>query len=153
MSRFFKSAPRLERVTLGLQADGELASMLCAKHFRYLLTDASPQGGKEWLMTEYTFVAAAGVEAMSDAVNTLSLADAEAGRAALEEANRCVLASVDQHFMPPAVLGKLAMSLLHKCNAILHQVKLETDSEAALRDFLMSIVSFTTDQGIELSLG
>ena len=153
MSRFFKSAPRLERVTLGLQADGELASMLCAKHFRYLLTDASPQGGKEWLMTEYTFVAAAGVEAMSDAVNTLSLADAEAGRAALEEANRCVLASVDQHFMPPAGLGKLAMSLLHKCNAILHQVKLETDSEAALRDFLMSIVSFTTDQGIELSLG
>ena len=104
-------------------------------------------------MTEYTFVAAAGVEAMSDAVNTLSLADAEAGRAALEEANRCVLASVDQHFMPPAGLGKLAMSLLHKCNAILHQVKLETDSEAALRDFPMSIVSFTTDQGIELSLG
>ena len=61
--------------------------------------------------------------------------------------------SIDNHLMPPAGLGRMAMSSLHKCNALLHQARVESGSEQELRVFLQSVVSITTDQGTEAHLG
>ena len=48
--------------------------------------------------------------------------------------------------MPPVGLGKLAMSLQHKRNAVLHQIGLEVDGTTELAEYSTSM---TTDQGTE----
>ena len=49
-----------QRRDLGITGQDAFSDLVCemldVKLFRYLLTDASPQGGHEWLMSEYTIV-------------------------------------------------------------------------------------------------
>ena len=70
----------------------------------------------------------------------------------LHESEEVIRQSFDVHMCPLAGLGKLAQGLHHKLNALLHQLRLETETQDSMRELLCSIVSMTTDQGVENSL-
>ena len=76
----------------------------------------------------------------------------EQDRAEAQAWEACIVEACDLHCMPPAGLGKMAMSVHHKLMALLHQIRLCLPSHAALAEFLCGTVSITTDQGTESKL-
>lgn len=128
----------------------------------YLMLDSSPQGGKNILNSEYDFVSGsdllplqhvwnqlvADLPAMSR-LDTLSQADA---RALLDQQRDCVAKAagmVKHHCNIPVALGSGCATVIHEYVALQHQFFMEAGSTEVLCALNASVVSTTTDRGVE----
>ena len=138
-------------------ADPLLGELINVGSFRYLMTDASPQGGFEWQISQSTSIALASLLEVGKAVVALKGSYDAERQAETEESKKqqkqdcsnAIARAVEGHLFPVAGLGRAAMSLHMKVHALLHQVKLEIETFEELLEFLSSTVSITTDQGTE----
>jgi hypothetical protein len=169
------SRSTLQRLALTVDA----ASMLHERHLRslepmiacYGWADASPQGGREWLLSKIVFcrgsslsmaalmhhahVLHKGARNMPD-VDAGSGSEgelAEVGVAARNDALLALRSNLQKRTLPPTALGLRQTNLAHKCAALVHAVALETGGGFdAVDDVFASFVSFTTDFGTEVGI-
>ena len=125
------------------------------------MVDASTQVGAAWLVTCYTEVDGARLLPLSDALDTLlalgetsGMADDsdDAHQSEKSQLQDYIISSQSTHTLPPVGIGVGAGNLLHKANCILHQLRLELPSWQAVKNFGKTVVSFTTDLGVEAGL-
>jgi len=119
----------------------------------FFLCDSSPQAGKDWVLTECRLLskehAVAVFEAVQKLFNTKGQSDQTVYRGALfvilEE-------NCTRHMFAPGAVGARRASLLHKLHAVLHSMRLEMGSWAAVKAFASDTFAFTTDTGVESGL-
>ena len=119
----------------------------------FLLCDSSPQANKDWVLAECRLltkeVAIKVFRAVQLLFETKDESDPTVDRAAL-------FAIVDEgcarHMYPPGAVGSRRASLLHKLHAVLHSMRLEMGSWAAVKAWASEVFSFTTDAGVEKGL-
>ena len=134
--------------------------MWCRKRVRrpflavpFLLCDSSPQAARDWVLTECRLLTKDGAIKVFRAVQLLfetkDQPDPTVDRAAL-------FAIVDEgcarHMYPPGAVGSRRASLLHKLHVVLHVMRLELGSWAAVKAWASEVFSFTTDAGVEKGL-
>lgn len=139
--------------------DAVLSELLNVGSFHYLMTDASPQGGQEWLLSQSRSIALSCLEAFGTHFVQLQAtrnscsqgSERQQQEIALQrqESSQFIQNNFEEHIFPVAGLGKAALSLRMKIYALLHQIKLEVESMEEFREFLSATVSITTDQGTE----
>ena len=138
--------------------DERLAIIMNVPCFHYLKTDASPQGGREWLLSMSVSVHPTSLISLHEAVVGLHNTDREAvesdpsAHVEVQGWEDCIRRSVSEHIFPPVGLGKLALSVHHKLNCILWQLRLEVSGLEDLADYMCGTVSISTDQGAEIGL-
>lgn len=156
--------------------DHILGELINVGSFHYLMTDASPQAGQEWQMSQamsipldrlrevgeaFSYLTAARQRSEADQTVTARGArgrdarpDAREEEALLRRQHHTTIVeeAVEEHMLPVAGLGRAAMGVRRKIHALLHQVKLELHTSKDLREYLAATVSITTDQGTESGL-
>ncbi len=121
------------------------------RSLHYLFADASPQGGRDWLMSRQVEIDRSHLVEVWEAA--MALERQEEPHTATTDACNCILTErVSLHLHAPVALGLGQMSVSHKCAALLHAMFLETPSWNALKTTLSNVVSVTTDMGTELSM-
>ena len=124
----------------------------------FLLAASSPQGQQNWLMIE-TFGLHAGMAARAmklfEQLYALQLHIGpipedvlEKSLALVEDLRSCRF----HHVLPPTALGPRHATLAHKTHALLHSLRLESESWAHVQQILGHVISITSDQGVEMGL-
>jgi hypothetical protein len=142
--------------------DINLAHSLCEFGLpaRYVLCDASVQGGVDWVLTHVIFISAENLVAAWCAQTELIKLRAQLRDVAdptheheedLAQMNQIILRSIQHHTLPPASVGsgKGNATLSHKLHCVMHAARLELSSLSQLRMFNKSVMSMTTDLGVE----
>ena len=143
-----------------------LCELLNVASFNYLMTDASPQGGQEWQLSQSLSVPILAVKEVGEACHHLICHSTENRIASkpdcpienrrkleMQMNTHMIQRHVKEHMFPVAGLGRASLALHHKVHALLHQIKLEVETSEELAEYLSSTVSITTDQGTEVGLG
>ena len=119
---------------------------------RYGWADSSPIAKSDWLISKHQAVLASDCtvlwgswKALVDTVQ--SPADASQQR---QNHLKSLMSGVCIHTQPPQAMGLGLTALESKVAALLFSLFLEVGSQSALKDFLKTFVSFTTDMGTEL---
>ena len=123
----------------------------------YVLSDSSPQGHTNWLMSECFIVLAEDLPRVAQQVWRLILIgnvswenDHDEERVAEELGIVLWLMKViSHHVLPPVGLGSARCSLAHECHAFYHSLYLETGSASLLSKMTHAVTSVTTDKGTE----
>ena len=142
----------------------------------YLLADSSPRAGKDWLLAEMFVAKLADLHALADAQDQIINLAAEQKRRRDEASAATALSLGDDddegdpstehlnqlteqmhgvlwhHYNVPTVLGLGEMSRTQKLVALIHSLRMELGSWAALKSVVSSVVAFTTDYGTESGL-
>jgi hypothetical protein len=123
----------------------------------YVLSDSSPQGHTNWLMSECFIVLAENLPDVSHKVwRLIQLGqkswedDHDVDR--VQEERDLVLwlkKAISHHVLPPVGLGSARCSLAHECHAFYHSLYLETGSASLLSEMTHSVTAVTTDKGTE----
>lgn len=144
--------------------DAVLSELINVGSFHYLMTDASPQGGQEWQLSQASSIPVSGLQAVGKAVFQLramrfagvagetDLTDTHADKLKKQECSNVIQKHVEEHVFPVAGLGKAGLSLRQKVHSLLHQIKLEVETMEEFVEYLSSTVSITTDQGTEVGI-
>ena len=123
----------------------------------YMLADSSPQRHQNWFMVEVFGVYAKQLDKCASCFEKLHAlqfqeslgADVlEASLQWVEELRSCRF----HHILPPTALGPRHATLSHKTHALLHALRLECDSWSHVQQLLDCVVTFTSDQGVEMNL-
>ena len=162
------SASTLRRLSFGIDAAAMLwertrrSTLSCATSYGW--ADASPQGGRDWLLikvvTHRREPGDRSRPSMADLLRQATMltvpADTSATglTAAEQEARAAAVRVLRENFtarvLPPTALGLKRANLAHKAAALVHSFALETEQSIAHLDAeLASLVSFTTDLGVE----
>ena len=121
------------------------------------LSDASPQGGIEYQVTEYYSIDGEMlIEAGQAAIYLKSFPKRPADIENLEQQlfqmgqlMDTVRAAKDQHVFPPQCMAQRQTSLAHKGHCLVRQLRLETRSWVETSQFAALFFSFTNDRGPE----
>ena len=122
------------------------------------MMDSSPQGGRNWLMSEYSGLRGRDLRDAARAAQTMAeLANAPVRANDLGWQLR-VNASVIQdafftHVLPPSGLGSRHGSAAHKCHTWLHQHRLECLNWRSVQRMLFCYFSVAVDKGPEQKVG
>ena len=122
------------------------------------MMDSSPQGGRNWLMSEYSGLrgrdlldAARAAQAMAELANAPVRPDDLQWQLRV---NADVLKDAFfTHVLPPSGLGSRHGSAAHKCHTWLHQHRLECFDWRSVRRMLLCYFSVAEDKGPEQKLG
>lgn len=113
-------------------------------------------GGR--FILEYTFLVKDATR-LFDSMQELSRcrADGDDGEALLADIDQTALDAelrdmISRHVPIPTSIGSGRGSVAHKAHALLHSLYMDLGSWASVRDFMASVVSFTSDQGVEALL-
>ena len=123
----------------------------------YVLSDSSPQGHTNRLMSECFIVLAEDLPHIAHKVwrlitigNVSWENDHDEERVAEERGIVLWLNKVIyHHVLPPVGLGSARCSLAHECHAFYHSLYLETGSASLLSKMTHAVTSVTTDKGTE----
>ncbi len=120
----------------------------------YLSLDASPQGGRNWLLTEYTLLLHPRVLSAVEAWRTLSQRAARKSvhdddASAVPELEAALTSCVYSHVLPIGALGSGRASLAHKFGVLVQQIRLECADWSGVRHFCNAVVAVTSDFGTE----
>eukprot|EP00974_Lingulodinium_polyedra_P011030 1061659-Lingulodinium_polyedra.AAC.1 len=114
-----------------------------------VMVDASPQGGRDWLLSSLTIVKCEDLGAVFRAklkcIRSCSSGDVEGARSAMA----FLESSVHARQLIPTAVGSKRSTLAHKMHAFLHAVLLMTRSPTAACSLVRNICAFTTDLGTE----
>ena len=123
---------------------------------RFLMADASPQGGREWLLGRHVTLSARSL-AMHQAAHAVVCRSMDTSRRACkpsdEELGRIdfLRDNLPAHAMPPAAMGLARTTATHKGAALLHSLSLEA-RPSELQGCLLSVLSLTADLGPEIGI-
>ena len=122
----------------------------------YMLADSSPQFQRDWFIMEFTQPAVTlDGEVVFKLLLDLGKTIGSNEDATLDKRQKWTAALKDmivRHVPIPTALGSGRTSIGHKLHNLLHALYMDCGSWGALRRFLESVVSFTTDQGVESHL-
>jgi hypothetical protein len=120
------------------------------------LADSSPQGGKNWLLTEEFCVAGDVLLDVSLAITDMCLSaqrdDLQAVAEPMKAWRDFVASCIQHHVYPPTALGSRHANLTHKAHCMLHAKRLECNSWVQVQQLLDAHFSSTSDSGVEASL-
>ena len=144
-----------------------------------VLADSSPQGGRNWLLSEIRMLKVSSVHVLlklinavgslttgaftddtvftdnsldgnDEDVNSPSDDDVNSPSASWTALSLFILGCFDHHVPPPAALGSKAEGFVQKMAAWLHSMFLEFPTKETLKRALDNVVCFTTDLGTEV---
>ena len=137
------------------------AQMFSGPAVRYMLVDASEQGGIDWELVHIKMVGADDLLPLWEAQTRLiqlratirTAEDQEAAAAEVEDEvaqiNQIILRSMQHHTLAPVALGNRRGGLEHRIQCLMHAIRLEVRSMTELKHFLQSLACTTTDMGVE----
>lgn len=120
----------------------------------YGLVDSSPQGGRNWELTQIDYIAGADLLECVDFARQLALHEVDS----LEECpeherlRSRVAALISRHVLPPTALGTRKAGLASKLHAVCHSIRLECPDWHTASQFCKSFCSLTSDMGTEMDL-
>ena len=123
----------------------------------YLLADSSPQGQQNWFMVEVFGIHAEALPRAAELFEELyalqfrdgvGADELEIFRGWVEELRSAIF----HHTLVPTGLGPRHATLAHKTQALLHSIRLESENWSQVQDFLSSVATITSDQGVEVGL-
>lgn len=124
--------------------------------------DASPQGGKNWLLSSFWYCERSKLPDIFRAINRMIL-DCRSRLADVQLEFEQTEQSIADHFFVvsnfrlehdiPAALGNRAESVSHKVSAMLHKWGMRAGDRLSLSRFRRTFFSFCTDLGTELGFG
>ncbi len=120
----------------------------------YALVDSSPQGGRNWELTELQYITGPDLAPTAAAARQLMLhevrtdADAE-----LHDAlTRQVGSAVSKHILPPASLGTRQTSLPMKLHCMIHSLRLGCSSWEVCSKLCSAVCAICSDMGTEMDV-
>ncbi len=143
---------------------------------RYVWCDSSPQGGRDWFLTQVTIVSnQSDLIDLRDAADYLvetaerptapstrrarggsdSSSDGDDGSRLQQRVSAVerLRAGLREHVCPPVALGLRQSNVSHKASGLVHALSLECPAGiSSLQGLLSSIASVTTDMGTEMGL-
>ena len=125
------------------------------------LTDSSPQGGRNWLLSEYTFLKPKCFTMAAEAVETMWALEAQwrEGEVDVEfewgmrACRQDISDAFGRHILPPVGLGAMHTDGLHKGHAWLQQHRLESDTWRMTQELIKCYYSMAIDGGPEATIG
>lgn len=142
---------------------------------RYMWSDSSPMAGYDWLWSQYHEISRGSLVELHSAVRSLEVAmlgvaetlepaaegDTRAASLIAREFRappkweawlRVISQSITEHINPPAALGSGFRGLEDKVKAVVFTWALQLDHSFSLGRYAESIVSHTSDMGVESSI-
>ena len=120
------------------------------------LADSSPQGGRNWLISEYMGVRGEHLQHVSEAITNLQMCargPRQAGQAeAMKRWQQDIAEAMCHHCFPPAALGARHATLAHKAHAYMHQKRLESKSWHYVQKLNECHFAVCSDAGVEAGL-
>ena len=113
--------------------------------------DASPQGGKDWLIIAFDCIDRSKIVELAVASNRLALHGADLDDEEAVTLSNLIVSSVDHHTLPPTHVPNLKSDLSSKVSLATHQLFTEFGWEL-VPTILGSFRSFCTDMGTELKM-
>ena len=99
------------------------------------MMDSSPQGGRDWLLHEYSFISDACLVAAFDAASSTwaithghEAIDDHELHDVLQSLHCVIRKAIRRHILPPTGIGSLHQNVSHKFHALLHGLRLECGS-------------------------
>lgn len=124
----------------------------------FALIDSSPQGGRNWELTEIHDIRGEALSECGDAAREmLSMCesvskDSPEACDRHEELKQTIAGSIFYHVAPPSALGTRQSSLEQKLHAVMHSLRLETHSWNSADKLLKSFTCICADMGTEAQL-
>ena len=120
----------------------------------FLMADASPTAGQDWLNFHATYVRDQDLQMLLSSAHILvNLADKDELDDAEERAEKLSMELLDRAihhmYLPPAALGSKRSSAPHKFHCLLHSLRLVMPSWEAVSVALGNLISVTADLGPE----
>eukprot|EP00974_Lingulodinium_polyedra_P068259 6609274-Lingulodinium_polyedra.AAC.1 len=132
--------------------ESSIDALLGQPVLRFGWVDASPQCGRDWLMSSCDIVFSQHLAGIAAAIDALVAFTEEAPDEEASQLDGLLRERVQSHMHVPGALGSRAASLDHKMAVWVHGLSLETRGEAQLRVYLASFVSNCTDLGTEVGM-
>ncbi len=120
----------------------------------FALCDSSPQGGRNWLLTELNGIP-------GDLIQECAQSAKKMMRLTLDSAEQCdepeqlrqhVKSCFFYHVLPPTALGTRQAGLAMKLHAVTHSVRLESSDWSKTNDLFNAVIGVTADIGSEEDL-
>ena len=123
------------------------------------MMDSSPQGGRDWLLHEYSFISDACLVAAFDAASSTwaithghEAIDDHELHDVLQSLHCVIRKAIRRHILPPTGIGSLHQNVSHKFHAFLHGLRLECGSWAETQHLISKYFAICTDMGVESKL-
>ena len=122
-----------------------------------MLADSRPQGRQNWFMVEVFGIHAEALPRAAELFEELyalqfrdgvGADELEISRGWVEELRSAIF----HHTLVPTGLGPRRATLAHKTHALLRSIRLESENWSQVQDFLSSVATITSDQGVEMGL-
>ena len=121
---------------------------------RYGWADSSTVAGSDWLVSKHQCIELAGIAAAAEAwrglVRMRLIGDIHVDVSERKRLSRALWKEVRLYTQVPQTMGAGTTTVEHKVSALAFAFFLEVKGLAGLREFLDSVISFTTDMGTEL---
>ena len=122
--------------------------------FLFGMLDSSPQGGRNWLMVEYSYVRGeASLAALDSAIQMARMSAASPKPQdfvwEMRQHQKLITLAIERHVLPPAGLGSRHGNAQHKAHARLHSHRLETASWKDTQSLMDMYFSMAVDAGPE----